>query len=403
MTATITAPTATPTGARLNAIVDDVQAALVEIVNKHRVTQEEYRAATEWLANAGTQHLEIPLLLDVFLAVAVDDVAHHSGDGTDCNVEGPVYVPGAPELQAPYVLPQRADEPGERLVFSGTVRRTDGTPLADAILDVWQANGAGEYSHFNPGVPDYNLRGKLRTDATGRFEFATVVPSEYSIPLAGSTGQLLAALGRTGIRPAHIHFKISHPAAAPLTTQIYFTADPFLRSDVVGAAKESLAVDTQHHVDDHGRRWATCSFDFVLNERGHAGLPPGPAPLSADDLLDRTRTAFDAFSAGDSSVLAEMLADDVEWVVPGNSKLSGVKRGKEEVFEHWATFGPALRGAEWKHFLCDGQRVLVVYTLTFDAGSCDGVDVIEFHDGKIVRFQPNLDTALLERIFGSVG
>ena len=249
---------------RLNAIVDDLQAALISVIAKHRVTDEEYRAATIWLMNAGTQHLEIPLMLDVFLAQAVDDLNHQITEGTDCNVEGPVYVEGAPELQAPYVLPQRADEPGTRLVFSGTVRGCDGTPLADALLDVWQANGAGEYSHFNPDVPEYNLRGKLRTDADGRFEFATVMPSEYPIPLGGSTGQLLAALGRTGIRPGHIHFKLSHPAVKPLTTQIYFEGDPYLNNDVVGASKPSLVVSPVCGVDADGRPAAACTFDFVL-------------------------------------------------------------------------------------------------------------------------------------------
>lgn len=263
---TLTAPesTATVDTTRLAAIVDDVQTALISVIARHGVTYDEYRAATLWLMNAGTQHLEIPLLLDVFLAQAVDDLNHEIGDGTECNVEGPVYVPGAPELTAPYVLPQRIDEPGQKLVFAGTVRDTEGRALADAVLDVWQANGAGEYSCFTPGVPEFNLRGTLRTDADGRFEFSTVIPSEYPIPLGGSTGQLLALLGRSGIRPAHIHFKISHPDATPLTTQIYFADDPYLDNDVVGASKRSLSVAPERHVDDHGRRWATCSFDFVL-------------------------------------------------------------------------------------------------------------------------------------------
>jgi catechol 1,2-dioxygenase len=266
MTATAIAPEITlPTGnERLSAIVDDLQAAVIHVLAKHRVTDEEYRAATLWLMNAGTQHLEIPLLLDVFLAVAVDDLNHQVTDGTDCNVEGPVYVPGAPALVAPYALPQREDEPGTRLLFSGSVSLTDGRPLADAELDVWQANGAGEYSHFNPDVPEYNLRGKMRTDADGRFSFATVIPSEYPIPLGGSTGQLLAALGRTGIRPGHIHFKLSHPDAKPLTTQIYFEGDPYLDNDVVGAAKHSLVVSPVQGVGPDGRPAAACTFDFVL-------------------------------------------------------------------------------------------------------------------------------------------
>jgi protocatechuate 3,4-dioxygenase beta subunit len=207
------------TEARLNAILDDVQRALVDIIHRHRVTQEEFRAATEFLAEAGRQHLEIPLMFDVF----------------------------------------RADEPGDKLIFSGTVRSTDGAPLAGATLDVWQANGAAEYSHFQPDVPEYNLRGKLMTDDDGRFEFETVVPSPYEVPTSGATGRLLAALGRSAFRPSHIHFKISHAQASPLTTQIYFEGDPWLDADVVGAVKASLVTKLTS-----GPSHATCSYDFVL-------------------------------------------------------------------------------------------------------------------------------------------
>jgi catechol 1,2-dioxygenase len=261
MTITETDQTTKP---RLNAIFDDVHQALLEIIVRHRVTPDEYRAAVGWLTEAGQQHLEIPLMLDVFLASTIDDMAHEAGEGTDPNIEGPVYVPGAPQLERPYVLPMRADEPGEKLLFSGTVRSTDGAPLAGASLDIWQANGASEYSHFQPGVPEYNLRGQLTTDDDGAFEFETVVPSPYEIPKDGATGRLLAALGRHFFRPGHIHFKLSHPDAEPLTTQIYFEGDPWLDSDVVGAAKQSLATRLSHLEDDQGRPYASCSFDFVL-------------------------------------------------------------------------------------------------------------------------------------------
>jgi catechol 1,2-dioxygenase len=256
-----------PTKPRLNAIVDDVQAALVEIITKHRVTLDEYRAAVGWIVEASQQHLEIPLMLDVFLASTLDDLAHEVGEGTESNVEGPVYVPGAPRLERPYVLPKRENEPGEKLFFSGTVRSTDGSPLAGANLDIWQANGACEYSHFQPGVPEYNLRGQLTTDDDGAFEFETVVPAPYEVPKGGATGQLLTALGRHCFRPGHIHFKLSHPDAAPLTTQIYFEDDPYLGSDVVGAVKESLVTKMVRTDDEDGRSHATCSYDFVLPAR----------------------------------------------------------------------------------------------------------------------------------------
>ena len=49
----------------------------------------------------------------------------------------------------------------------------DGKPLADANLDIWQADAEGRYSGFMPGPPEGNLRGQVRTDADGRYEFVT--------------------------------------------------------------------------------------------------------------------------------------------------------------------------------------------------------------------------------------
>lgn len=249
---------------RLNAIFDDVRGALLEIITKYRVTPEELGAAIQWLTEAAKQDFEIPMMMDVFLSTTVDDLAHEAAEGTECNIEGPFHVADAPKLERPYVLPRRDDEPGEKLIFSGTVRSTDGAALAGATLDVWQANGAGEYSHFNPGPPPYNLRGQLTTDDDGGFQFETVVPSAYEIPVAGATGRLLTALGRSAFRPGHIHFKLSHENAVPLTTQIYFEGEPWLDSDVVGAVKASLVTKLASHDDGRGGSYATCSYDFVL-------------------------------------------------------------------------------------------------------------------------------------------
>lgn len=252
-----------PANPRVEAIFDDLIVALQDLIEKHQVTFEEYRAFQEWLTLAGSQGFEIPLVLDVFLATTVDNV-NAAGEGTESNVEGPFYVPDTPVLDAPVVLPKRDDEPGETLVFSGTVRSTDGSPLAGAVLDVWQANGVGAYSHFSPDVPDGNLRGRLTADDEGRFAFETVVPEPYEVPKDGATGILLAALGRPAYRPGHIHFMLSHANARPLTTQIYFEGDPWIDCDVVGAVKKPLITKLEHHIDAEGRTSASCSYDFVL-------------------------------------------------------------------------------------------------------------------------------------------
>ena len=246
--------------ARLEAVFTDTVDALRRVIREHRVTQDEWRLAVGWLTEAGTQPNEIPLLLDVLFAVSVDDVNFGVESGTENTVEGPFYVPDAPLLTPPYRLPMRPDEPGERLHLSGSVRSSDGTPLGGAVLDIWQISADGGYSHFHPGWPDYNLRGRLTADKDGSYAVETVVPPPYEIPKEGATGRLLAALGRTAFRPGHLHLKLSAPGHRTLTTQVFFEGDPWLDRDVVaGADKPSLVTGLRH---ENGAAHAT--FDLVL-------------------------------------------------------------------------------------------------------------------------------------------
>jgi catechol 1,2-dioxygenase len=257
---------------RVADVFPDLLTAVQDVIKKHRIGFDEYRRAIGFLMEAGKSEYELPLLMDVFLAVTVDDVNNPSlGNATESNVEGPFYISGAPELGRPYALPVRDREPGDVLFFSGSVRALDGTPIPGALLDIWQANGEGHYSHFDPSQPEYNLRGKIRTDEQGRFEVRTVVPAPYEIPKQGPTGRLIDALGRHCFRPAHIHGMVSHEGYRPLTTQLYFEDDPWLESDVVGAVKPLLVTKLEKHEDPAEAKargleqpFFTCSFDYVL-------------------------------------------------------------------------------------------------------------------------------------------
>jgi catechol 1,2-dioxygenase len=257
---------------RVAEVFPDLLAAVQGVIKKHRIGFDEYRQAIGFLMEAGRSEYELPLLMDVFLAVTVDDVNNPSvGNATESNVEGPFYIPGASELERPHALPVRDREPGDVLFLSGTVRSLDGAPIDGALLDIWQANGEGRYSHFDPSQPEYNLRGKIRTDDQGRFEVRTVVPAPYEIPKQGPTGRLVEALGRHCFRPAHIHAMVSHEGYRPLTTQLYFEGDPWNDTDVVGAVKSRLVSRLEKHEDTAERRarglgqpFFTCSFDYVL-------------------------------------------------------------------------------------------------------------------------------------------
>ena len=153
------------------------------------------------------------------------------------------------------------DEPGDRLILSGTVFSTDcRTRLPGALVEVWQANSAGIYDTDKPGnfteTTKFNLRGKLYTNEDGQYEIETIMPGRYAIS-PGIPG-LEKWAGQT--RPAHIHFRVMESVHVPVTTQLYFKGDPYIADDPWADHKPSLAIDlTQDGSLRRGR------FDIVLD------------------------------------------------------------------------------------------------------------------------------------------
>jgi protocatechuate 3,4-dioxygenase beta subunit len=146
---------------------------------------------------------------------------------------------------------------GEVVVVEGRVLDEKGAPVADALVDVWQANARGRYAHerdANPAPLDPHFQGwaQLRTDADGRYRVRTIQPGAYPVE-AGWT------------RPPHIHFKVARRGYHELTTQMYFAGDPLNAIDrlllsVPEAERASLVVDFV--AADGGER--TGRFDLVL-------------------------------------------------------------------------------------------------------------------------------------------
>lgn len=221
---------------RINALVAD-----------YDITYEEYETAKRWLIGVGEAG-EWPLLLDVFVEHAVEQQAHKDRSGSDGAILGPYYLPGSPVLQPPYELPRRPDEKGEKLLMRGSVLSADGTPLKGAVLDVWHADADGLYSGFSD-IPAGSLRGKVITDARGRFELRTITPAPYTIPHDGPTGRLIAACGWHPWRPAHIHLIVSADEHEQLITQLYLDSSDYLDDDVASAVKESLVVHPEREGD----------------------------------------------------------------------------------------------------------------------------------------------------------
>jgi uncharacterized protein len=123
--------------------------------------------------------------------------------------------------------------------------------------------------------------------------------------------------------------------------------------------------------------------------------------MAGEQNLENTKRAYAAFAAADIAEASANLADDIEWIVPGNSKISGTYHGKDEVIGFWMKLAEKGFTTTPEYFLADDERVVVLCNTTADGHSADSVDVLTFRDGKVVKFQIAGDTALQEHVWGS--
>ncbi|HYI33206.1 MAG TPA: catechol 1,2-dioxygenase [Glaciibacter sp.] len=247
--------------ARVSTLAGRAIQALNDIVVDEKVTYAEYNALKAWLIRVGEDG-EWPLFLDVWLEHSVEEVASEHRKGSKGTIEGPYYVPDAPERPWDGAVPMREDEPGTPLLFTGQVHAVDGTPLPHAIIELWHADSLGFYSQFAPGLPEWNLRGIFTANDEGRFRIETVRPAPYQIPTDGACGALIDAAGWHAWRPAHLHLKVSAAGHELITTQLYFPGDPHNDDDIAGAVKPDLLLDPRRREDSDGE---IVVYDFVLD------------------------------------------------------------------------------------------------------------------------------------------
>jgi hydroxyquinol 1,2-dioxygenase len=260
---------------RLREILGSLVRHLHAFVKETRLTEAEWMHGIGFLTATG--HMSGPkrqefILLSDTLGVSMLTVAqnHAQPHGTtEATVFGPFHVEDAPRY------PQGADiangAPGEPLFVEATVRGPEGEPIANATVDVWQADEEGYYDVQYAGLQQHRARGILQTDAEGALRFRTILPVAYPVPTDGPVGQMLVASGRHPWRPAHVHFRVQAPGYQTLTTHVFRAGDPYLDSDVVFGVRESLIADYIAHAPGTGPhakqvegRYHTLAFDFVL-------------------------------------------------------------------------------------------------------------------------------------------
>jgi len=119
--------------------------------------------------------------------------------------------------------------------LSGAVLDRSGSPIQNALVEIWQVDSRGVYLHSRGGSREkrdshFQGYGRFLTDSKGKYSFRTLKPSPYS--------------GRT----PHIHIAVSSKGKRLLTTQCYIKGEPRNKTDFIlnkikdPKIKESLLV-----------------------------------------------------------------------------------------------------------------------------------------------------------------
>jgi len=169
---------------------------------------------------------------------------------------GPAYGESAVgPLDADLTRQHDGEPQGQRIVVAGRVLDSDGRPLRDQLVEIWQANASGRYrhdvdDHDAPLDENFSGAGRCLTDADGRYRFVTVKPGIY--PWGNHPNAW---------RPAHIHFSLFGRAFTErLVTQMYFPDDPLFPYDPIFNAIR----------DERARGRLICAFDLESTEPDRA-------------------------------------------------------------------------------------------------------------------------------------
>ena len=110
---------------RLTQILPDALRAIHEVIESHKVTEEEWMAVLDFLTEVGKQD-EFILLSDVTkTSVLVDAISHQDESGvTPSDVEGPLYREDPPWREKPVKI-YYVENPSEAKIWHISVGTTD--------------------------------------------------------------------------------------------------------------------------------------------------------------------------------------------------------------------------------------------------------------------------------------
>jgi ketosteroid isomerase-like protein len=127
--------------------------------------------------------------------------------------------------------------------------------------------------------------------------------------------------------------------------------------------------------------------------------------MSTVQNVQAVKDFFTAIGGGDGRALLELLAEDVEWIIPGKDwPLAGTHRGHSGVVDLLETASRSLEtSTEPREFIAEGDRVLVIGIATGKVKATnkpfedDWIFAITVRDGKLTAIREYVDTQALAR------
>ena len=235
---------------RLKAVMEIVIRHVHEILREADLTPDELFKGIQFLTEVGQKCTPNRQEFMILSAVTgVESVVNVLNDlrtaerGTRTSIFGPFYVGESPHMKnGDTLIPASARKGTRQITLYGRVTDSSGKPVENASVEVWQTDESGLYDVQQHDELD--LRGRFFTDAQGRYYLKTIPPLGYSIPQDGPTWVLVRHLQhREGMRPAHIHFRITAPGYCDAITALYLRTDEHIEDDAAFGVTASLVRD----------------------------------------------------------------------------------------------------------------------------------------------------------------
>jgi protocatechuate 3,4-dioxygenase, beta subunit len=119
---------------------------------------------------------------------------------------------------------------GQVILVRGRILDENCQPVENALVEIWQANEGGRYSHEGdaanpiPLDPYFEGWGEMTTGTDGNYGFKTIKPGAYSFDDPAVVENW---------RTPHIHFKVSRRGYHEIVTQMYFEGEALNDTDTV--------------------------------------------------------------------------------------------------------------------------------------------------------------------------